>query len=275
MSDASSFTGITTARQTRSASGSGAIRPAAGGRVGALLASRPSVVDVNRSPLPQIRVLICDDHPVYRLGLRVLFSQIPDITLIGEARDLVQAWNERRKTRPSVLIVGQNLVCDAIDRLRRFDDDGVGVVVLAESDDERRLLEALRAGARGYLPRQVSTQGMVDGIRTVFAQGTALEGSAADHLVHPREPTRASPSPNADVFPWLHELTARQREVARLVAEGLSNAEVAARLYVSQATVKSHLTIILKRLNLRDRTQLAILVNRSLHVDSAPPGWSV
>ena len=232
-------------------------------------------VQASHARLPQIRVLLCDDNPVYQLGLRALFARSGDIVVVGEPAGPTQAWEERIATRPDVLILSYRLCCESSDVVRRFDADGIGVVVLAETDDERDLLNSLRAGARGYLPRRAQALRLLDGVRAVFRQQTALDGVAADHLVHPRSVSHARHGePDAGAVPLIQGLTARQREVARLVADGLSNAEVAARLYVSQATVKSHLTIILKRLHLRDRTQLAILVNRSASVDPLPAGWS-
>ena len=215
-----------------------------------------------------VRVLICDDQPVYLLGLRALLMQVSDITLVGECADPMQAWSERCTSRPDVVVVGHGLSGAVVDVVRRFDADGVAIVVLADPDDEGDTLGALRAGSRRYLPRHVSTHRLLDDIRAVHRQKVALDGAAAQDLLWPWDGERRLPSQCETVLNPMQMLTARQREVAGLVAAGMSNAEVAGQLYVSQATVKSHLTIILKRLGLRDRTQLAIQVNRSVGVDS-------
>jgi DNA-binding NarL/FixJ family response regulator len=220
-----------------------------------------------------VRVLVCDDHEVYRLGLRIVLDRADDMTLAGEASTAADTLTQAVDASAQVVLVAQALARGGVlDLVRRLAGQQIGVVVLADSQDEDDLVDTLRAGARGYLTRRVAPDRLVDAIRAVACRQTALDSSVAGHLLHyldDRPPAR-----EADVMAngSCAELTERQRAVAALVAEGLSNAEIASRLYLSQATVKSHLTTILKRLRVRDRTQLAILVNRTALID--PPVWA-
>lgn len=227
----------------------------------------------------QLRVLVCDRHEVYRLGLRAVLSGVGDMVLVGETTDPGRALMLAFDTSPHVVLVGRQLDRGGtVDLIRRLGPAETGVIVLADSDDEEDLIEALRAGARGYLGRWVTPDRLLDGIRAVARRETALDSSVAGHLLrylHDRSKGEERSGRRRAVavdMAIVEGLTPRQLEVARLVADGLSNAEVAARLYVSEATVKSHLTVILKRLSLRDRTQLAILVNRSTWADASHAG---
>ena len=146
--------------------------------------------------------------------------------------------------------------------MRRLSDLGAAVLVLAESESELELTRALRAGARGYLSRRLTALQLVEGIRALARNEPAFDTILTRHLMRylteepPKTDARGSRGSPLD------RLTERQRAVAVLVAEGLSNSEIASRLYVSQGTVKSHLATVMRRLNIRSRTQLAILLNR-------------
>jgi DNA-binding NarL/FixJ family response regulator len=219
---------------------------------------------VSRTRRTHLRVLVCDDHEIYRLGLRALIDTVDDMTLVGEATEPGQALTLAYEADPDVVLVGQGMAGGrTLELIRRLAPYDAGVLVLADSAAESDLVEALRAGAKGYLTRRAAPLRLLDGIRAVAQQETALDSAAAGQLVQYLDTVGdGSVAPGRDAVSLTGLLTARQSMVAGLVAEGLSNAEIARRLYLSQATVKSHLTIILRRLNLRDRTQLAILVNR-------------
>jgi DNA-binding NarL/FixJ family response regulator len=133
------------------------------------------------------------------------------------------------------------------------------VLVLAETGGELGLLEVLQAGVRGFLPRRAAAQRLVDAVRALARQETALDSAVASQLLRylTGEATQAGVEGQV-----LDRLTERQRDVATLVAEGLSNEEIASRLFLSLATVKSHLTAVMRRLDIRTRTQLAILIHR-------------
>ena len=132
------------------------------------------------------------------------------------------------------------------------------VLAEAETESEPELVDILQAGVRGYLPRRSGAQRLVDGVRALARDEAALDPAATSHLV--RHLT-AGPTPRP-ALRALDRLTDRQRDVAALVAQGLSNEEIAGRLFLSLATVKSHLTASMRRLGVRSRTELAILVTR-------------
>ncbi|MGC5220989.1 LuxR C-terminal-related transcriptional regulator [Micromonospora sp. DT81.3] len=209
-------------------------------------------------------MLLCEDHEIYRIGLRVLIEREPDMVVVGEVGDVASACSMADRVDPHVVVIRQGLLqhvqAASVSALCLRDR---AVLILAENESEHDLAEALRAGARGYLSRRVAAPQLVDGIRAVSKDGLALDPTFARHLVQflTSEPTGPAEIPAQ--LGALTRLTERQRAVALLVAEGMTNGEIAARLFVSDATVKSHLTTVLRRLGLRSRTQLAILVNNT------------
>ena len=213
---------------------------------------------------PSVRVLICDDHEVLRHGLRTVLRRIPGLTVAAEADCVGEALSLAAAIRPDVTLVGfdgQGLVLQ--DLVRQLTGMGVRVVLLGEAGAGSDLVDVLRAGARGYVHTTVSPQRLVECVRAVARGETVLDASVTGELLH-----RLDDAPRTGVERGNHGLlTARQQAVAELVAEGLTNAEIAARLQVSRATVKGHITVALRRLGLRDRTQLAIHVHRSARPD--------
>jgi DNA-binding NarL/FixJ family response regulator len=216
----------------------------------------------NRPLTTLVRVLLCEDHEVFRLGLRIVLEAQPDMAVVAETAHLPGALAAADGVGTQVVVVRQGLVGGAtLPLLRDLCGRGPAVLVLAEPGDEAEseLVEVLQAGVRGYLPRRSAAQRVVDGVRALARHEPALDSTATGELV--RQVTRSAPrdSPGTRA---LDRLTDRQREVAELVAQGLSNEEIAGRLFLSLATVKSHLTASMRRLDVRTRTQLAILVNR-------------
>jgi DNA-binding NarL/FixJ family response regulator len=214
------------------------------------------------APETLIRVLICHDCEVLRQGLRTVLRSSDDLVVVAEASDAAEALRLATATRPDVALVGlegQGTVVH--DLVRGLSAQGVQVVLLGEADPSSDLVDALRAGARGYVHTTVSPQRLVEGMRSAAHGETVLDAAVTGELLHrlghtARQDAPADPSLNGP-------LTARQQAVSELVAEGLTNAEIAARLNVSRATVKGHITVALRRLGLRDRTQLAIHVHRA------------
>src|SRR4051794_20911226 len=218
-----------------------------------------------RVPTSLVRVLLCEDQEVFRLGLRVVLEAEPDMAVVAETAHLSEALALAERMGTQVVVVRQGLVGEAsLPVLRHLCARGTAVLVLAEPgcDAETELVDVLQAGVRGYLPRRSAAQRLVEGVRALARHEAALDTAATNQLVRyltaPPEPAEAGGR-------VLDRLTERQREVAELVAQGLSNEEIAGRLFLSLATVKSHLTTVMRRLEVRTRTQLAILVNR---------GWS-
>lgn len=210
-----------------------------------------------------IRVLLADDQAVVRGGLRMILEAQDDIEVIGEAADGKVALELARRLDPDVVLMDiQMPVIDGIEATRRLGLSGVSarVLVLTTYGLAENVYEALRAGAAGFLVKTDSPERLVDGVRVV-ATGEALLGPATtrrliDRFVEGRPP-------NAPVPPELDELTARELEVLKLVTRGLSNAEIAAALYVSDGTVKTHIAHVLSKLGLRDRVQAVVFAYES------------
>jgi DNA-binding NarL/FixJ family response regulator len=222
-----------------------------------------------------VRVLLVEDQQIYLAGLRALLNRDAGIEVVGEVDNVEAACgyvgatvedtdaSSYAEAQPRVVaVVRQGLLSSPdYEPLRELCCRGAAVLVLAESESAADLVRALRAGARGYLSRRLTAHQLLDGVRALSRDEPAFDSLVARQIVsymtdEPR--TEATPS----VQRLTEQLTQRQRAVALLVAEGLSNEEIAARLHVSQATVKSHLGAMMRRLDVRSRTQLAILVNR-------------
>ncbi|MGY1824453.1 LuxR C-terminal-related transcriptional regulator [Geodermatophilus sp. SYSU D00079] len=209
-----------------------------------------------------LHVLICDDHEVLRHGLRAVFRQAPDLTVVAEAADADEALSLATVLHPDVTLVGLGAQGPVVQELvRALTGMGIAVVLLGETGGGSDLVEALQAGTRGYVPSTVSPERLVEHVRAVARGETVLDAGVAGELLHCLGDARQDADGHDESAPG--PLTARQWVVARLVAEGLTNAEIAARLQVSRATVKGHITVALRRLGLRDRTQLAIHVHQA------------
>jgi DNA-binding NarL/FixJ family response regulator len=211
---------------------------------------------------PPVRVLICDDHEVFRHGLRAVLRQIPGLCVVAEAACVGEALPLASTARPDVTLMGVDGQGPVLpDLVREMTGTGTRVLLLGEVGAASDLLEVLRAGARGYVHAAVSSQRLIECVRAVARGETVLDANVTGELLHRLDDVARS---GDDGQPRAHgPLTARQQAVAELVAEGLTNAEIAERLQLSRATVKGHITVALRRLGLRDRTQLAIHVHRS------------
>ena len=205
-----------------------------------------------------IRVLIADDHAVVREGLRAFIALQEDIEVVGEAADGEEAVRAAARLAPDVALV--DLVMPRVDGIEaiariRAERPGTRVIVLTSFVDEDKMLPAVRAGAVGYLLKDVAPQDLVSAIRTVHAGGTLLHPTVVEELV--REVSRdgaTAPPPNP--------LTAREREVLTLIARGRANKAIAFELGVAEKTVKTHVSNILGKLNLTERTQAAVYAVR-------------
>jgi DNA-binding NarL/FixJ family response regulator/class 3 adenylate cyclase len=212
-----------------------------------------------------IRVLIVDDQALVRAGFRMILDAQENIEVIGEASDGEEAVAETLRLRPDVVLMDVRMpALDGIEATRiLLDREGsdAKVVMLTTFDMDEYLYEALRAGASGFLLKDVPPEQLVAGIRAV-ASGEALLAPAVTRRVieeFVRLPRDAPVAPS----PKLAELTERELEVLKLIARGLSNAEIAAELVVSQATVKTHVARLLAKLGLRDRVQAVVLAYES------------
>jgi DNA-binding NarL/FixJ family response regulator len=205
------------------------------------------------------RVFIADDQALVRAGFRRLLETTDGIEVVGEAGDGIAAVEGARRVRPHLVLMDIRMPrLDGIEATRRLVSDGTGmrVLILTTFGLDNYVYDALRAGASGFMLKDAPPEELLAAI-DVVARGDALIAPAVTRSVI-EEFVRRSPEAKP-AAPLLDELTTREREVLELVAQGLSNAEIAARLVVSTGTVKTHVAKILFKLDLRDRIQAVIL----------------
>ncbi len=214
-----------------------------------------------------VRVLIADDQALVRAGFRMILDAEPDLDIVGEATNGVEAVARARELRPDVVLMDIRMPeLDGIEATRQITTaavDGltpIRVLMLTTFDLNEYVYEALRAGASGFLLKDVPPEQLVAGIRVVAEGDALLAPSITRRLI--AEFASASPAP-AEPPRGLDELTARELEVFKLVARGLSNAEIAADLVVSETTVKTHVARVLMKLGLRDRVQAVVAAYES------------
>jgi DNA-binding NarL/FixJ family response regulator len=207
-----------------------------------------------------IRVLIVDDQALVRTGFRMILDAEDDLEVAGEATDGDEAVALARETRPDVVLMDVRMPnVDGLEATRRLLDgseDGPRVLILTTFDLDEYVYEALRAGASGFLLKDTPPEQLVDAIRTV-ASGDALLSPAITRRVI-AEFVRRPPDSVRIPAPALEELTARELEMLRYIARGMSNAEIAREAFVSETTVKTHVAHILMKLRVRDRVQAVV-----------------
>jgi DNA-binding NarL/FixJ family response regulator len=206
-------------------------------------------------------VLIADDDDLVRAGLRLIIESDQDLAVVGEAADGQEAINLARTLRPGVVLMDIKMPgLDGLQATRSIvgaAEDGPRVLILTTFELDEYVFGALRAGASGFLLKRSSPEALIEGIKVVAAGEGLLSPTVTRRLIEEfaRQPSPPSPPPHAPV----QALTIREREVLSLVGAGLSNREIAARLYISEATVKTHFRRILMKLSLRDRVQAVVL----------------
>lgn len=206
-----------------------------------------------------IRVLIVDDQPLLRAGFRMILEAEPDIEVVGEAPDGAVAVDEGARLAPDIVLMDIRMpVMDGVEATRRLAGPGVErpvkVLVLTTFDLDEYIVEALRNGASGFLLKDVPPEQLVDAIRIVADGGALLAPSVTRRLLD----TFAHRLPRGAQASGLADLTDRELEVLRHVAAGRSNAEIAEELVVSETTVKTHVSHVLMKLELRDRVQAVV-----------------
>jgi DNA-binding NarL/FixJ family response regulator len=217
-----------------------------------------------------IRVVIADDQALVRGGFAALLDAQDGIEVVGEAADGEQAVRLCRELAPDVVLMDIRMpVLDGLAATRQIAANPalaeVRVVVLTTFELDEYVFEAMRSGATGFLVKHTEPADLVKAVRVVAGGDALLSPSVTRRLVA-EFASRAKPAPAAE----LSELTDREREVMTLVAEGLTNAEIAERLFLSPATARTHVSRILLKLNARDRTQLVVMAYESGLVR---PGW--
>ncbi len=204
-----------------------------------------------------IRVLVVDDQALVRAGFRMILEAEPDVEVVGEAADGIEAVAAAQHHRPDVVLMDVRMPnLDGISAARQIleGDNSAKVLMLTTFDMDEYVYEALRAGASGFLLKDVPPERLVAGIRAVASGEALLAPSVTRRLIEAfvqRQPARALPRS-------IEELTAREREVLELMARGLSNAEIAETFVVSETTVKTHVSRVLDKLELRDRVQAVV-----------------
>jgi DNA-binding NarL/FixJ family response regulator len=218
-----------------------------------------------------IRILIADDEALVRGGLRMILEAQPDLEVVGEACDGLDALDQARALAPDLVLMDIRMPdLDGLEATRRL-LTGPGpapkVLVLTTFDLDDYVYEAIRAGASGFLLKSAPPHQLVHGVRAVMS-GEALLAPEITRRLLDRFIQRPLPSSNPP--PELAELTPRELDVLRLIANGNSNAEIATALFLSEATIKSHVNHLLTKLGLRDRVQAVALAYRTGLMDSPP-----
>ncbi|HEX9266963.1 MAG TPA: response regulator transcription factor [Candidatus Limnocylindria bacterium] len=212
-----------------------------------------------------IRVLLVDDHELVRQGVASMLAKAEDLTVVGEAKTGREAIETARKELPDVVLMDVRMPdMDGLEATRRIKEERsrTAVIMVTMHDNPAYLREAVRAGAAGYLLKDVSKDDLIDAIRQVATGGAFIESQMLKGMLSEMKPGSATPSA-------ARNLTKREREILALVAEGLSNREIADKLVLSPETVKSHVAAILEKLNVSDRTQAAIYAVRNGLVESS------
>ena len=208
------------------------------------------------APPAAVRVLLADDQALVRGGFQMILDARPDIEVVGQAADGREALDLAARLRPDVVLMDIRMpVLDGLEATRRLVSSGSSsrVIVLTTYELDDTIFAALRAGASGFLLKDATPADLVDAVRVV-ARGDALLAPSVTRRVLDRMLTQPVAAPAE-----LRELTDREVEVLRLVASALSNAEIAGRLQLSETTVKSHVSSVLRKLGLRDRVQAVVL----------------
>ena len=217
------------------------------------------------------RVLVCDDQALVRDGFRMILSAEENIDVVGEAGDGVEAVDLTKRLLPHVVLMDVRMpVMDGIEATRRIVASGVEsrVLILTTFDLDEYVYEALRAGASGFLLKDVTAQQLVDAVY-IIASGEALLAPTVTRRLLDRF-ADSMPAADARLALVIASLTEREREILTLLASGRSNAELAKELYLSEPTIKTHLSSIFRKLGVRDRVQAVIAAFDARLVEPAP-----
>jgi DNA-binding NarL/FixJ family response regulator len=207
-----------------------------------------------------VRVLLVDDQALVRSGFRMILEARPEIEVVGEAEDGFEALEATRRLLPDVILMDVRMPnLDGVEATRRLVARGTEsrILILTTFDLDEYVYEAIRAGASGFLLKDVRPQELVDAIHVV-AKGDALLAPSITRRLLDRFAEQA-PQDDPKPPPQLESLTERELEVLKLVAKGWSNAELAEKLFLSETTVKTHVSSVLRKLGLRDRVQAVVM----------------
>ncbi|MFE7712864.1 response regulator [Streptomyces sp. NPDC057486] len=220
---------------------------------------------MSTEPQPAVRIVVADDHQVVRTGFAALLDTQPDFTVVGTACDGAEAVRTCAGLRPDVVLMDVRMPgTDGIEATRQLaasGPDGPRILILTTFDLDEYVYDALRAGASGFLLKDVTAERLFDAVRVIAAGQALLAPTVTRRLISEFATQHRTPDPVPAAV--LAALTRRETEVLRLVAEGLSNPEVATRLLITEETVKTHVSRILAKLALRDRTQAVVTAYES------------
>jgi DNA-binding NarL/FixJ family response regulator len=204
-----------------------------------------------------IRVLVADDQSMIRAGFRLLLAREPDIDVVAEARNGIEAIQQAARFNPTVVLMDIRMPeLDGLEATRRIlaADPAARVLILTTFDLDEYVYEALQAGASGFVLKDDPPEQLIGALRTVAGGDALLSPTITKRVIRQFAQLRRPIPPKA-----VEELTARELDIFRLIAEGLSNAEISGRLFIGETTVKTHVTHILAKLDLRDRVQAVVL----------------
>jgi DNA-binding NarL/FixJ family response regulator len=218
----------------------------------------------NQAEKPEsLRVVICDDHALFRRGLEMVLENEPDIEVVGEATDGIQAVEKAQELMPDVILMDVRMPkrsgIEATQQIKELLPH-VKILVLTISDDEADLYDSIKAGAAGYLLKEISTDEVADAIRSVWAGHSRISPAMAAKLLTEFQAMTKRADDRQQMPP--PRLTDRELEVLRLVAKGLNNRDIAKNLYISENTVKNHIRNILEKLQLHSRMEAVIYAVR-------------
>ena len=208
-----------------------------------------------------ISVLVADDQSMVRAGFRMLLGGQEDITVVAEASNGVEAVQQAARFGPNVILMDIRMPeLDGLEATRQIiaADPAARVLILTTFDLDEYVYEALRAGASGFVLKDDPPEQLIAAVRTVAAGDALLSPAVTKRVI--RQFTR---KPRAEAPKGFDDLTEREREIFRLIAEGLSNPEIAERLFISETTVKTHVTHVFQKLDVRDRVQAVVLAHQA------------
>ena len=216
-----------------------------------------------------IRVLVADDQSMVRAGFRMLLSGEPDIEVVAEARNGIEAVAKAARFQPTVVLMDIRMPeLDGLEATRRIlaADPAARVLILTTFDLDEYVFQGLAAGASGFVLKDDPPEQLIAAIRTVAGGDALLSPAVTKRVIRQFVQISHAAPPKA-----FDELTAREREVFRLITTGLSNAEIGRELFISDTTVKTHVTRVLQKLDLRDRVQAVVLAHET-GLFATPPG---
>ncbi len=216
-----------------------------------------------------VRVLVADDQSMVRAGFRMLLADEEGIEVVAEASNGLEAVDKAARFDPTVVLMDIRMPqLDGLQATRRIlaADDAARILILTTFDLDEYVYEALRAGASGFVLKDDPPEQLIAAIRTVAAGDALLSPTITKRVIK-----QFARTPRPTPLKELEDLSARERDVFRLIARGLSNAEIGQELYISDTTVKTHVTHILQKLNLRDRVQAVVLAYQAGLFEADPP----